>query len=333
MNEPSTAERYRRFAEQEARGNSEVYERLTSAIADDRELVALLDQLDRDKRQPNLLLGAVRYHGGPVEDVGRFRDWLVRNWDIVAATMRTRRTQTNEVGRSATLLPVLNRIAEEAGPGTPLALIEVGASAGLCLYPDRLGYRYDDHDPIGDPASPVQLWCDTGGLLPPPTTVPTVSWRAGVDLHPGDVTDSDQMRWLECLIWPGRPERTERLHGAVRLARAEPPDLLAGDLVDRLPELVDRVPAGSVPVVFHSAVLAYLPAERRREFVDLVRTLPVRWVSNEGLAVLDEVAGRLPSGPDRTPISTDKGGFVLALDGEPVAFTAPHGQWIRPVSD
>ena len=47
--------------------------------------------------------------------------------------------QTNEAGRCAVLLPVLAALPQ------PLALLEVGASAGLCLYPDRYAYRYGDH--------------------------------------------------------------------------------------------------------------------------------------------------------------------------------------------
>ncbi len=50
--------------------------------------------------------------------------------------MTTRSTQTSEPGRCATLLLLLARLPQ------PLALLEVGASAGLCLLPDRYGYDY-----------------------------------------------------------------------------------------------------------------------------------------------------------------------------------------------
>jgi hypothetical protein len=111
---------------------------------------------------------------------------LLDDWDAVRATVLARATQTNEVGRCATLLPVL------AGLPGPLALIEVGASAGLCLYPDRCSYRYSGSrgdvalDPAAGP-SPVVLECRLDGDVPLPDALPDVVWRGGVDLYPLDV--------------------------------------------------------------------------------------------------------------------------------------------------
>src|SRR5690606_8447977 len=99
--------------------------------------VALIDTLPPGKRQPNLVLAAARWHGasGGYDDLRRV---LLTRWHDVAATVRARATQTNEAGRCATLLPFLARLPQ------PLALLEVGASAGLCLLPDRYSYRFDD---------------------------------------------------------------------------------------------------------------------------------------------------------------------------------------------
>src|SRR5690606_10739265 len=132
----STAERYRVFAEVEARGLSDCYEQWALGVADDAATVALIDELPPPKRQPNLVFSAARFLGAPATDFEGFREWLAANWPEVASVCLTRSTQTNEPGRCATLLPGLAAI-----PG-PLALIEVGASAGLCLYPDRYSYRY-----------------------------------------------------------------------------------------------------------------------------------------------------------------------------------------------
>ncbi len=95
-----------------------------------------LATLPDEKRQPNLLFAALRHVCGTPRDWPTFRALLREHASAVRATMLTRRTQTNEAGRCATLLPVLARLPQ------PLALLEVGASAGLCLLPDRYGYDY-----------------------------------------------------------------------------------------------------------------------------------------------------------------------------------------------
>ncbi|MEU6232367.1 DUF2332 domain-containing protein [Kitasatospora sp. NPDC047058] len=310
-----TAGRYRRFTTMEARGHSPAYERLTGAIAEDRALIALIDELPPAKRQPNLLLAAVRFLDGPIGDYAAFRDWTVTHWDAVRGTMLERRTQTNEAGRCAVLLPVLARL-----PG-PLALIEVGASAGLCLYPDRYRYRYDGGAAFGPAGSPVVLECGTTGAVPLPARLPDVAWRAGVDLNPLDVADPEDVHWLECLVWPEQRQRLARLRDAVRIARAEPPVLVRGDLNGTVRDLVAAAPAGATPVVLHSAVIAYLPPGEREAFAATMRELGCHWISNEAPGVLPAVDRLLPPGP-----SSDQLLFTLALDERPLARTGPHGQ-------
>jgi hypothetical protein len=310
-----TAEQYRRFAAVEARGQSAPYDMLAGHIADDAELLALIDQLPASKRQPNLLLGAVRFLGGPVGDYRDFRAWTSAEWDQVQQTMLGRLTQTNEPGRCATLLPLLATLPQ------PLALIEVGASAGLCLYPDRYRYRYDGGPLLGPADSQVVLDCRTDGRVPLPGQLPSVAWRAGIDLNPLDVNSADDVRWLECLVWPEQYERLRRLRGAVRIARAEPAHLVRGDLNQAVEDLVAQVPAGATPVIFHSAVLAYLPTEAQESFAETVRALPGHWIANEAPRVLPSVGRHLPRS-----VPEDRAAFILALDGQPVAFTGPHGQ-------
>ncbi|MCS0634265.1 DUF2332 domain-containing protein [Streptomyces sp. LP05-1] len=313
-----TAERYRRFAAMEARGHSPAYERLTAAIADAPPLLALIDQLPADKRQPNLLLAAVRYLDGPVDGFAAFREWTTAHWARVRATMLERRTQTNEPGRCSVLLPVLARLPQ------PLALIEVGASAGLCLYPDRYRYRYDGGDTLGPPDSPVVLECGTAGAVPLPARLPEIAWRAGADLNPLDVADPRDTRWLECLVWPEQHQRLARLRDAVRIARAEPPVLVRGDLNETVRDLVAAAPAGATPVVLHSAVLAYLPPEERETFTATMRELGCPWISNEAPGTLPAVDRRLPPGPGPDSLL-----FTLALNEHPLARTGPHGQHLE----
>lgn len=201
-------------------------------------------------------------------------------------------------------------------PG-PITLIEVGASAGLCLYPDRYSYDYDGQR-LG-PQSTVHLQTTTTGPFPMPTEMPQISKRIGIDLHPLDPSDADDRAWLQALIWPGEDARRGRLTAALDLAARTPAEMITGDLITELPGAVSRAAQGSTVVVFHTAVLAYLDAPRRNVFADLVRQLPIRWISQEGLGVLPTIRDQLPH----------QGGgsaqLVLALDGKPVARTAPHG--------
>ncbi|GAB4054153.1 DUF2332 domain-containing protein [Catellatospora paridis] len=314
------AHTYRDFALREAAGRSPSYERLCLGIAADAEVLALVGALPLAKRQPNLLLGAVRLLAGPVGDYPAFRDWLVAHWPAVREQMLARSTQTNEAARCAVLLPVLAALPQ------PLALIEVGASAGLCLYPDRYRYRYGDRAPLG-PADAPLLECSVEGPAPVPDRLPQVVWRAGIDLNPLDVTDPEDVRWLQSLIWPEHTERMRRLTAAAAIAAADPPLLVRGDLNESLARLAEQAPAEATLVVFHTAVLAYLDAAGVDRFAtqmaELARQRPgTVWLSNEAPRVVPQVAARLPR-------EAPPGRFALAVDGRPVAFTMPHGQGVE----
>src|SRR5689334_10239975 len=130
----SIARSYERFAEHEATGRSPLYVELAHGVARDRDVLAFLAGLPPPKRQPNLVFGAVRMLYGTVAGPEELRAAVLERGDEVAALLRSRRTQTNEPARSATLLPLLALLPQ------PLALLEVGASAGLCLIPERYGY-------------------------------------------------------------------------------------------------------------------------------------------------------------------------------------------------
>lgn len=321
---------YWHFAAVEAAGVSPLYAEWAQGVAGDDGVIELLMQLPAAKRQPNLVFAAARVHGAPLTGWFEVRAHISRHWEAIAHTILQRRTQTNEAGRIAVLNCAFFRIAEETG--APLALIEVGASAGLGLYPNAWPINYtrdDDEDfklePRGPLAAEVELSCRLEGVKPP-ARLPQVGWRAGIDLNPLDLTEPTDRTWLEALVWPGMEYRLERLAAGAKLIQQDPPRLYAGDLNEKLEEVLNQVPAGTVPVVFHSAVLVYLSTEERARFVDLVHRAGVRWVSNEGLQVFPDIAAKVP-GED-----PEGEGFILALDGEPLARTGPHGQYLRALA-
>ena len=160
-------ELYRWFAG-EADPTSPTWGDLCRWVADTPELLARLDALPGTKRQPNLFLGAIRYLDGPLVGGPGFLAWVEQNWDAVERLILSRSTQTNEPGRCAVLAPVLASLPQ------PVVLGELGASAGLCLLPDRYP------------------WLDATGLV--------VAHRAGLDAHPLDASDPDDARWLRALV-------------------------------------------------------------------------------------------------------------------------------------
>ena len=200
-------------------------------------------------------------------------------------------------------------------------------SAGLCLYPDKFSYQYGKLprlDPVGG-HSRVELSCAIDGPVPLPTAMPQIVWRAGIDLNPLDVTQSDDMRWLETLVWPEQDSRRQRLTAAVDIARLDPPRLIGGDLNESVESLANQAPRDATLVIFHSAVLAYVSVEVRSQFVATAMALPGHWISNEAPSVVLDIR---PSGLPPPPDST-KTYFVLAIDGQAVGHAGPHRQSLQ----
>jgi hypothetical protein len=310
-----TAENYRQWA-REARGLSPAYEELASAVAGDRVVLDFVDVLPPPKRQPNLLFAAARYLAGQPVGIDGLHALVRSKPAELSRLMLARRTQTNEPARCATLLPALAQLAE------PLALIEVGASAGLTLLFDRYSYDFDGQHVVGTDRDAPTLRCGVRGPVPVPARVPTIAWRAGLDLNPLDVTSDDDMHWLSCLVWPGEGDRQERLAAAIATARRDPPCVHRGDLRTDLPALAASAPADATLVIYHSAVLAYLSPEDRQQFASTVRELDCVWLANEAPGVVPGVPE--PDG-DYGP-----GPFVLVRDGEAaLAVTEGHGGWVH----
>jgi hypothetical protein len=314
-----TAENYRAFA-REARGRSPAYELLAESVAADGAVLGFLQSLPRQKRQPNLLFAAARYLLGEPPSIDQLRALVRHDSDGLLQVMLARRTQTNEAARCATILPALARLPE------PLALIEVGASAGLTLMFDRYSYDYDGTLLNGsDPDAPV-LRCAPLGSVPPPVPerIPAIVWRAGLDLNPLDVTSEADVHWLSCLVWPGERDRLQRLDAAIASARRDPPAVYRGDLLTDLPALAAQAPPEATLVIYHSAVLAYVPAHERPRFADAVRSLGAVWLSNEAPGVVAGAPARLPAEPEHD------GAFLLLQDGRtPLGFTDGHGIWLQ----
>ena len=82
-------------------------------------MLAWVATLPPVKQQPNLVFAAARWHGVPAPGpYAGLRDALLADDGTIRATILARATQTNEVGRLATLTPFLAELGPTAAAGT-----------------------------------------------------------------------------------------------------------------------------------------------------------------------------------------------------------------------
>lgn len=163
--------------------------------------------------------------------------------------------QTNEVARSAALMPCFLTVARETG--LPLALFELGCSGGLNLMPDRYGYRLGGVE-AGDPDSLLRL--EPEWIGPPPPALPLrIASRAGVDLNPPELSDPAARARMLAYVWPDQFGRLERMATAMAILSEAPPEIVRGDAADFVESRVWPVP-GVATTVFHSIAMQYFSA-------------------------------------------------------------------------
>jgi len=270
---------------------SPLYAQLCPAIAADPAVLALISEADRNQQVSNLLFAAVHFlllsgiqhpltefypslsvSPRPKEEAYPFfREFCLEHADDIRRLVTTQRVQTNEVCRCSAFLPAFELVSR-LGQRKPLAMIEIGPSAGLNMLWDKFGYDYGAAGYAGDKASPVQLHCETRGPLLPllPETMPQVIKRVGIDLMPIDVNDEQATRWLRALIWPEQQDRAQSLTQALELARQYQPTKIKGNALDVLPAVLADMPPDATLCIYHSYALNQTPRAIREQILDLI---------------------------------------------------------------
>ena len=282
---------FRRFAQLQEAQASPLYSHLAARIADDpRGYDEFFAAIPAHEQAPNMLFAAVQLrmlaepetplanyyaslHASPrppdAHAYSLFREYCDAHRDALFSVLREHRTQTNEVRRGLALWPA-GMLAITIAQGLPLALVEIGCSAGLNLLWDRYSYRYRDsagavHD-AGNANSSLQMDAELRGPLVPPLAASPlrISQRIGIDLQPLDIHSSRDIAWLEALIWPEHHDRRQFLRQAIAIAREEGLlDLRRGDALEQLPTVADELPAACAPLFFHTYVMQQLNHQDR----------------------------------------------------------------------
>lgn len=324
---PLTPDRVRawgRYAE-----TSPLYQHLNNLIAADEQLLVVLNAIERTPRQ-NILLAGVQYlmmrDGGgglapyyanltddPLEisDVDLpFTEFVLGHADELIDLGRTRYTQTNECRRCVALLAGIWATGAER-----FHLIDFGTSAGLNLHLDRYHYRWGDV--TWGPESRVHLVTENRGAPVTPRNIEILS-RTGLDLDPIDPADPDDRRWLEAFIWPEHHDRRRRLRAALDIAAANPVDLVTGDALTTLGQVLDGLPGDDPAVVLNSFILNQLQsADRERFDAILNRARDDRAVYRVSMEWLDIEA-------DGSDLAIDDGSGLRNIGS-----AQPHGEWLE----
>jgi hypothetical protein len=190
-------------------------------------------------------------------------------WQAVEAAARTHAAtilsrlqsppQTNEVRRSAVLLPGFLEIARRF-PGQPLVTSELGASAGLNTNWDRYRYRLGAFA-WGAPDAAVALapeW--RGGDLDEPPAGLTVAERAACDLNPLNGQSPDDCLRLLSYLWADQAERLALTRAALQTLKHHPVQMERADAMEWLEHRLAVSWLDSVHVVYHSICWQYFPA-------------------------------------------------------------------------
>ncbi|KUR72810.1 hypothetical protein AQZ52_06215 [Novosphingobium fuchskuhlense] len=185
---------------------------------------------------------------------------LTRRYDGALLPWLDGPPQTNEAGRSASIMAALLWLSPRLGPR--FELNELGASAGVNTMMER--YRYDlGGTAVGPQGSPMQIRPEWRGPAPVLAPVEITSIQ-GCDRAPVNLADPAQALRLKSYVWAEVTERMARIDAAIRLAIEHAPDLVqmdAGDWVDQ--RLAAPLEAGTTRVFYHSIVWQYLPPETR----------------------------------------------------------------------
>jgi hypothetical protein len=228
--------------------------------------------------------------------------------------------QTNEIGRSAVLLPGFAEIARATG--LPLATFEIGASAGLNQLWPHCSYTLGERR-WGDAASDVAIRAEWRGPMPALPDRIELASQAACDIAPINLSADGAALRLLSYVWPDQAERLARLRAAIALAQRLRVRVDAADALPWVERALAAPRPGCASVLCHSVMWQYLPAATRQALQQVVLAAGARATRDAPLAWL---AFEPPHGDAHMLLTLTlwPGGVTRTL-----AVAHPHGAWVQ----
>lgn len=283
---------FRKFAERECRGSSSLYELLALRISEDETCLSLAAYGEgRGQPIPNLFFGAVHYlllkgkehrladyypsitkqPKDPRNIFFDFKDFCQTYEQEMIHILQTKLVQTNEVRRCGYLYPIFSHIHSQVKK--PLALIEIGTSAGFQLLWDQYKYDYSTNETYGNRHSDVliQSECLTTNSPALSYSSPPVTHRIGLDLNIVDLSSEEEYGWLNALIWPEHEERRALFKQAAKAVQRCELDLREGNGIDMLSQITQEISTDSTICVFHTHVANQFTTEMKHQLEAVIK--------------------------------------------------------------
>lgn len=229
--------------------------------------------------------------------------------------------QTNEAGRSASIMAALLWLSRRLGPR--FEMNEIGASAGVNTMMDRFFFDLGGTT-AGLADSPMRIVPEWRGPPPPQAPVEIVGIR-GCDRAPVNLADPEAALRLKSYVWAEVTDRIARIDAAIALAAQEPPQVDAADA----PEWIERLlatpqPEDSTRMIYHSIVWQYIAPEGRARIEAAITAAGERADGGRRLAWVALETNRATFRHELT-VRHWPGGGVARLMGTAHA----HGAWVE----
>lgn len=279
---------FTRFAEQEAKGSSPLYEYWSLKIAQDIELLSLVQFIPNNQPKPNLFFAAVKYlsfekqhhlsyyykNSTPSEFAHSFihlKDFCQQFREPLQDIFQTKLVQTNELNRAAYLYPIFSGI--QAKHQKPLSLIEIGTSAGLLLNLDQYRYEIEEGETkqiYGNENSKVQIVAENIGQSIGELSELNIENRIGIDLNIVDLQQDEGYRWMQSLIWPEHIMRKQQLENVQELNSEVRKTLLEGDFLTLIPKIIEQQEITTQFIIFHTHVANQFSNELKQQLLQML---------------------------------------------------------------
>jgi len=187
---------------------------------------------------------------------------------------------------------------------------------------DQYNYSYGSNLHVDNGAPFVLDTTLRGSLIPNVRSWKgTITHRIGIDLHPIDLRNEEERKWLQALIWPEHHDRVKLFNQAASLLTSNTITRHVGNCVEILPHVANDIPSDSQLVIYHTSTAYQFSKELDAAVKEQIRIL-------SGNRRIFHLSGEsCYSEHYQLDLSEYNNGELV--NSETLAYCDSHGKWIE----